>query len=185
MGDYSRIDVFEAVRIWLEEAIDVADFAWFDADKILNEPVNGPRPDTNYLTLQMISMGEREGTGDYGRQHDFPQQVTRSIVRVQAFGSDAVDALTSAFNYIYHDEIRLLVEAHGYVLSDDGIGVQDLTALLETDMETRAVVDVIVGCTRVGQRVITGVDTVRVDYSADDLSAGGTTQINIDMTVEE
>jgi predicted alpha-1,6-mannanase (GH76 family) len=111
MGDYSRTDVFEAVRIWLEEAIDVADFAWFDADKILNEPVNGPRPDTNYLTLQMIAMGEREGTGDYGRQHDFPQQVTRAIVRVQAFGSDAVDALTSAFNYIYHDEIRLLVEA--------------------------------------------------------------------------
>jgi hypothetical protein len=43
-------------------------------------------------------------------------------------------------------------------------------------------VDVIVGCTRVGYRVITEVETVNVQYSADDLTA---TTIIIDTAVEE
>jgi hypothetical protein len=185
MGDYSRIDVFEAIRLWLEETIDTDDFAWFTPDTVLNEPVNGPRPSGPYMTLQMIVHGERIGTGDAGRQHDFPQQIVQSVVRVQAFGQDAIDALATALDYIYHPDVLEITQTYGYVLSDDGIGLEDLTGLLETDMESRAFVDVILGCTRVGQRVITGVDTVRVDYSADDLAEGGTTQINIDMTVEE
>lgn len=182
MSDYTQAQMFEAVRIWLENTVDDQDYAWFDADKILNEPVNGPRPTGPYMSLQLLTIGERIGTGDLGRQHDYPQHTSFATVRVQAYGQSAVEALTSAFNYIYSPDVVDLVAEAGYVLSDDGIGVEDLTILLDTDMETRGFVDVIVGCTRIGNRVITEVETVNVQYSADDLTA---TTIIIDTAVEE
>lgn len=183
MAEYSQAQMFEAIRIWLENAIDDTDYAWFDPDKILNEPVNGPRPAGPYLSLQLLTFGERVGsTGDTARQHDYPQHVTFGTVRIQAYGQSAVEALTSAFVYLYSPDIIDLVAAEGYVIVDDGTAVEDLTILLDTDMESRGFVDVIVGCTRIGNRVITEVETVSVLYAADDMTA---TTITIDTAVEE
>jgi len=182
MAEYSQAQMFEAIRVWLENTIDDADYAWFDPDKILNEPVNGPRPAGPYLSLQLLTFGERVGTGDNGRQHDYPQQVSFATIRIQAYGQSAVEALTSAFNYLYSPDVIDLIAEEGYTIVDDGTSVEDLTILLDTDMESRGFVDVIVGCTRVGYRVITEVETVNVQYSADDLTA---TTIIIDTAVEE
>ncbi len=169
--------VLEGVRTWLEviltEASVAEDYAWFDADKVLDTPVNGPAPEGPYFTLQLLSLGRRRGSG---RQRDIdgnPLDFVDDDVMIQAYGEDAVNALAYAL-YIWNtddaDALRGTVAAKGVQVITDDTTVSLIDAFLETDYDVRGVQTVRVACQRTVARVTPDTRLVEVSGDVDDIA---------------
>lgn len=164
-----RQEQMDAVRIWLETVISTSDYPAFNPNtRVLDEPFRGPRPSTDYLSLQMIEFNNRRSsTGDPGWIHDKPSATVESTIRVQCFGEGAWGWLNQALALIGHDDVTqaLLADPNKlYVVEPvTTAGISDLSALLEQDYEIRGFVDILVSCRRVIDRVTTEVESVLVE----------------------
>ena len=184
-----RQDQMDAVRQWLETVVDTGDYPGFDPDtRVLDEPFRGPRPDTNYLTLQMLVYNRmRSSTGDPGWMHDKPNATVESVVRVQAFGEEAFEWLNQALALIFHVDVdaQLVSDVNkGFQIEPLGDGgISDISGLLEKDYEIRGVVDILVSCRRVIDRVTSEVTTVSIpDYDVVDSGGALESDITVDLS---
>ncbi len=169
---HNKQTVLEGARTWLEvilTATDVAEeFSWFDADKVLDTPLNGPAPTDSYFTLELLTLGRRRGTG---RQRDANGNALDFVdddVLIQAYGEEAVNALAYAL-FIWNTDdaeaLRADVEAKGVQVVVDDTSVAPVGAFLETDYDVRGVQVIRVACQRSVARVTP--DTRLVEVAGD------------------
>ena len=169
-------ETINAVIAWLAAGIVAADYSpAFDYETQIEVfPVNeGARPSTWYLMVQVLTFNDmRSATGDFTKYPENPSASVESVVRVWAYGNEAIAALDQALGRIYTSEvIEALRDTSAGIVGEDGFTVEHLNgiqiqgAFLDTDTELRGYTDVLVSCQRVSTTVIEGTDVVRVTTS--------------------
>lgn len=173
---HNKQSVLDAVRSWLTVILTTGDAAtdypWFDADSgVLDEPANAPATVDNYFTLQALSVGRRSSAGRQAMMDGTPTDFTDDPVMVQAFGEDAVNALSYAL-FIWNTDdaidMRASLATSGFQVIVDDSEVSPMNFFLETSYDVRGMQIVRAGCRRELTRVTPNARTIEVSGVVDD-----------------
>jgi hypothetical protein len=159
----------EAARLWLTSALsDVA----LPANAVALAPVNASSGTGPRFSIQILAQGAvRGGHGDihtYGGRYLVSS--VDSILRVYAFGEQAIEWLDLAVSRILADTVRDALEAstrgaEHFVIEGFSEAITESSLLLDSDTEPRAFFDVIVSCRRVVDVVMLDLEQVDIDMA--------------------
>jgi hypothetical protein len=133
----------------LENAI----YTWLDplaSEQIIWAKEKAPQPTSAYLSLNFTTLAVSEGAGFErlisGSTRTLVQR-RQATLNIQAFGENAVERLWSIKDAIYTEaSLEAIVTANLSIIRDED--VQDISTLLDTQIQERASMDVILGYTK-------------------------------------
>lgn len=173
-----------AVHWWLRcGGLDAADYV--PAGKVIIEPFKGPRPAPPYLSIQ--SRGPLQQVSLTGHKvYNDDETISYSQLRtsdflVQAFGDDALDWLERARLVLDDPGVQEHLEGLKVVINDSGV-LTDVSALLDTNHETRFALPITVSC-RVGVDGVTFTEATTT--STDTTMEAGEAEGDLVFTVTE
>lgn len=134
-------------------ALENAVYDWLDTlatEQIIWTKEKAPQPTSAYLALNFSTLGVSEGAGFErlvsGSSRTLVQR-RQATLNIQAFGEAAVERLWSIKDAIYTEaSLGAIVAANLSIIRDED--VQDISLLLDTQIQERASMDVILGYTK-------------------------------------
>jgi len=136
-------------RTALEDAV----YTWLDAlatEQIIWTKQKAPAPTSAYLGLNFTSLAVSEGDGFERLQSGSVRtlvQRRQATLNIQAFGDGAVDRLWAIKDSIYlESSLEAIRAANLSIIRDEN--VNDISLLLDTQIQERASMDLIIGYTK-------------------------------------
>lgn len=144
-----RDDLVQAVREWFKRA----DVCSLTDKQIIPANAKGTRPDRPYLTVNVLTLGNRVGAGDETLHRvndtdpDFPEIRARgertATVSIQGFGDEAGDWMEGAVLSLIIEKIRDSIKTAGFTFRPlGGQGVQSLADKFGSGFEQRYSLDI-------------------------------------------
>lgn len=137
----TRTEIEAGIRSWLKLAGSAAGLT--DAQVVIADQ-HMPRPAPPYLTVKVVTLdipiGEDEQLVNAVPEYRSRGQ-RRALVSINAYGETAVEWLERACTRLRHPAVQAVIDAAGLTLRTDG-GLNDLSALVDTSIETRGQRDI-------------------------------------------
>lgn len=151
----------------------------FAGEVILAEQ-DGPRPKKNFATIRVSEIDDggipyttapnAEGMADIHKDHAY-------LSSIQFYGDGAMEAATTLRNTLYRFASRLVIERSGMV-AVRAEPVRNLTAIVSTEHEPRAGVDIEWRAARLIRDDLGCIETVEVTGTADDYTKTETIEVS-------
>ena len=132
----------DAIYDWLAPIVSPRQIIWRNQ--------KAPQPTSAYYALDITSLAIAEGNGMEiqvsGSQRTLVQR-RHAVLNLQSFGAQATESLFDLKSFMYLESSReALTAANLAVLNDED--VLELSALIDTDFQERASMDLLLGYTR-------------------------------------
>ena len=143
------MSVLYTTRTQLEDAV----YTWLDSlasEQIVWTKQKAPAPTSAYLALNFTVLAVSEGDGFERIQSGSVRtliQRRQATLNIQAFGDGAVDRLWSIKDSIYlESSLEVIKDSNLSIIRDENVA--DLSLLLDTQIQERASMDLIIGYTK-------------------------------------